>query len=90
MVSAAEDFLIDGVSGIISVFSVVGRLVPFEVASPSFDFLVGVKILPSALCWAKTGEEAWPPPLLRCLLDGIPRADARLLAIEELTSRGPR
>ena len=27
---------------------------------------------------------------LRCLFDGIPRADARLLAIDELISRGGR
>lgn len=87
-----EDSLLvdDGASGIIGTFSVAGRDVVFGAASPSFDLLGGVKTLPSALWWAKTGEEAWPLPLLRCLLDGIPRADARLLAIEELISRGAR
>lgn len=91
MVSAGEDSLVDGASGIMGTFSVVdGEDVVFEAASPSFDLLCGVKTLPSAFCWAKTGEETWPLPLLRCLLDGMPRADARLLAIEELMSRGGR
>ena len=90
MGSAAEDSLVDGASGIIGAFSVACGAAVLGDASPSFDLLGGVKTLPSALCWAKTGEEAWPLPLLRCLLDGMPRADARLLAIEELTSRGGR
>lgn len=90
MVSAAENALVDGTSGIIGTFSVVGEDVVFEAASASFGLLCGVKTLPSAFWWAKTGEEAWPLPLLRCLFDGIPRADARLLAIEELMSRGGR
>ena len=80
----------DGASGVIGTFSVVGGGVVFEAVSPSFDLLGGVKTLPSAFWWAKTGEEAWPLPLLRCLFDGMPRADARLLAIEELMSRGGR
>lgn len=88
--SAAEVSLVDGASGIIGNFSVAGRAVGLGDASPSFDLRGGVKTLPSALWWAKTGEEAWPLPFLRCLLDGMPRADARLLAIEELTSRGAR
>ena len=45
-------------------------------------------ILPSTLCWFNIGDDAWP--LRLCLVDGMPRADARLLAIEELTSRGAR
>lgn len=53
--------------------------------SANLDLLCGLTIFPSACCWAKTGRGAWP--LLRCLLDGIPRAEARLLAIEELASR---
>ena len=91
-VSAAEDSLVDGASGIIGTFSAVGEDTDFAVASPSFDLLGGVKTLPSAFWWARTGEEAWPLPfpLLRCLFDGMPRADARLLAIEELMSRGGR
>ena len=87
--SVVEDSLVDGASGIIGTFSVVGGDVVFA-ASPSFDLLGGVKTRPSAFWWAKTGEEAWPLPLLRCLFDGMPRADARLLAIEELMSRGGR
>ena len=85
-----EDSLLGAASGIIGTFSVVGGAVGLGDASPSFDLRGGVKTLPSALWWAKTGEEAWPLPLLRCLLDGMPRADARLLAIDELTSRGAR
>lgn len=88
--SAAEDSLVEGTSGITGIFSVVGDDVAVEAASPSFDLLGGVKTLPSAFWWAKTGEEAWPLPFLRCLFDGMPRADARLLAIEELMSRGGR
>lgn len=90
--AAAEDSLELGASGIIGAFSVVGEDTVFEAASPSFDRLGGVKTLPSAFWWAKTGEEAWPLPfpVLRCLFDGMPRADARLLAIEELMSRGGR
>lgn len=80
----------EGPSGIMGAFSAVDEDVVFEAASPSFDLLGGVKSLPSAFWWAKTGEEAWPLPLLRCLFDGMPRADARLLAIEELMSRGAR
>ena len=85
-----EDSFVDAASSIIGTFSVVGGAVAFGDASPSFDLRGGGKTLPSALWWAKTGEEAWPLPLLRCLLDGMPRADARLLAIDELTSRGAR
>ena len=85
-----EDSLVDAASGIMGTFSVVGGPVALRDASPSFDLRGGVKTLPSALWWANTGEEAWPLPLLRCLLDGMPRADARLLAIDELTSRGAR
>ena len=88
--SAGGDSLVDGASGVIGTFSVVGGDVVFAAASPSFDLLGGVKTLPSAFWWAKTGEEAWPLPLLRCRLEGIPRADARLLAMEELMSRGGR
>ncbi len=88
--STAEDSLEDGISGVVGTFSVVGGAVAFETASPSFDLRGGVNTLPSALWWAKTGDEAWPLPFLRCLLDGMPRADAKLLAIEELTSRGAR
>ena len=88
--TAAEESLVDRASGIIGAFSVVGEAVVLEAASPSFDLLGGVKTLPSAFWWAKTGEEAWPLPFLRCLFDGMPRADARLLAIEELISRGGR
>lgn len=90
MGSAADDSLVDAASGVIDAFSVVGCAVALDDASPSFDLLCGVKTLPSALWWARTGEEAWPLPFLRCLLDGMPRADARLLAIEELMSRGAR
>ena len=82
--------MVDWVSGIIGTFSVAEGTVVLGDASPSFDLLGGVKTLPSAFWWAKTGEEAWPLPFLRCLLDGMPRADAKLLAIEELTSRGGR
>lgn len=64
---------------------VLGGLV---VGSPSFALRWGLTILPSTWAGATTGEEAWP--LLRCLLDGMPRADARLLAMDELTSRGGR
>ena len=86
-----EDSFVDGTSGGRGTFSVTdGAVIVLEDASPNFDLLVGVNTLPSALWWAKTGEEAWPLPLLRCLLDGMPRADAKLLAIEELTSRGAR
>ena len=85
-----EDSLFDATSGVIGTFSVAGGAVVLGEASPSLDLRGGVKTLPSALWWAKTGEEAWPLPLLRCLLDGMPRADARLLAIDELTSRGAR
>lgn len=88
--TAAEESLVGRASGIIGAFSVVGEAVVLEAASPSFDLLGGVKTLPSAFWWAKTGEEAWPLPFLRCLFDGMPRADARLLAIEELISRGGR
>ena len=88
MSAAAEYSLIDGASGIIGTFSVAGDGDIFEAVSASFDLLVGVKTLPSALWLAKTGEEAWP--LLRCLFDGMPRAEAKLLAIEELMSRGGR
>lgn len=57
--SAAEDSLVDGTSGISSgAFSVVGEDVVFEAASASFDLLGGVKTLPSAFWWANTGEEA--------------------------------
>ena len=88
--SVAEDSLVEGTSGVMGTFSVVGEDVVFEAAVPSCDLLGGVKTLPSAFWWASTGEEAWPLPLLRCLFDGMPRADARLLAIEELMSRGGR
>ena len=88
--SVAEDSLVEGTSGVRGTFSVVGEDVDFEAATPSCDLLGGVKTLPSAFWWANTGEEAWPLPLLRCLFDGIPRAEARLLAIEELMSRGGR
>lgn len=67
-------------------FSDIDEGVDFALCSPNLDLLGGLNTFPSALCWAKTGEDAWP--LLRCLFDGIPRADARLLAIEELISRG--
>ena len=90
MVSTAEISLVEGTSGVIGTFSVVDKDVAFEAAAPSCDLLGGVKTLPSAFWWARTGEEAWPLPLLRCLFDGMPRADARLLAIEELMSRGGR
>lgn len=88
MSAAAEYSLLDGASGVIGTFSVAGDDAMFEAASPRFDLLGGVKSLPSALRLAKTGEEAWP--LLRCLFDGMPRAEAKLLAIEELMSRGGR
>ena len=57
----------------------------FEAVSASFDLRCGLTILPSACCWASAGDEACA--LRRCLFDGIPRAEARLLAIEEPTSR---
>ena len=88
--SAIEASLVGSASGIVGTFSVVDEDVVLEAASPSFDLLGGGNTLPSAFWWAKTGEEAWPLPLLRCLFDGMPRADARLLAIEELMSRGGR
>lgn len=49
MGSAADDSLVDGASGVIDAFSVVGRAVVLDDASPSFDLLGGVKTLPSAL-----------------------------------------
>jgi len=58
---------------------------PFEGVSESRERRGGLKILPSAWCWARTGDEACA--LRLCLFDGMPRAEARLLAIEELTSR---
>lgn len=59
-----------------------------EATSPVVDLRGGIRILPSAWCWARTGDETWP--LRRCLLDGMPRAEAKLLAMEELASRWGR
>ena len=56
--SVAEDSLVEGTSGVMGTFSVVGDDVVFEAAAPSCDLLGGVKTLPSALWWASTGEEA--------------------------------
>ena len=60
----------------------------FAAEVASLDRRGGVRILPSALCWFKVGEEAGP--LLRCLLEGIPLAEARSLAIAEPASRDGR
>ena len=49
-----------------------------------FDSLGGLRAFPSAF-GGRTGDDIGLS--FRCLLDGIPRADARLLAMEELTSR---
>ena len=50
-----------------------------------FDRLGGLSSFPSGFC-ARSGDDICRS--LRCLFDGIPRADARLLAMEELISRG--
>ena len=52
-----EDSLVDGASGTIGAFSIEEGVV-VGAASPSFDLLGGVKTLPSAFWWARTGEEA--------------------------------
>ncbi len=52
--------------------------------SPSFDLLGELGCLPSA-GW---GDNEAAGLGLRCLFDGMPLADARLLAIVELISRG--
>ena len=52
--------------------------------SPSLDLLCGLTSLPSAIC-GDIEAGIWFP-LVR-LFDGIPLADARLLAMEELDSR---
>ena len=57
----------------------------FDGVLASLDRRGGLRILPSAFCWFSVGDGACA--LLRCLFDGMPLADAKLLAIEEPTSR---
>lgn len=54
---------------------------------PIFGLLGGLRTFPSAF-GGRSGDDVCLS--LRCMLDGIPRADARLLAMEELISRGGR
>lgn len=65
-VSEGEDASLDGVAvgsragcgGGVAFSGIEGSRVAFEAFPASLDLRGGLRIFPSACCWAKTGEEA--------------------------------